>query len=315
MGFMLVIVIVMILFSLLHWIPILGEVVDALGWWLMVIFGLLMAVLLVGMVSWPMMSAAVSTEGTDSWEAVSRSYSYLIQAPWHFIWYNLVALAYGAALIFFVGLMGSLMVFLARWGVSQNPGLSISEDPKYNRDPAYLFVYSPTSFGWRELLLQGTKTKNGVAIVANGEINEVALREYENTDWSWWNTFGAGIVSGVWMNLIFLLVIGFGYSYFWSASTIIYLLMRKKVDDAEMDEVYLEEDEHEVSYTPPTPPAGTSPAPSTGPSLTMVEPPALRPSAPSPPTPAAPSEPSKPESAPTTSGSANGGPAGDGPAG
>src|SRR5260370_40780852 len=121
MGFMLVIVLVMILFGFLHWCPILGEVFDALGWWLMVVLGLVMAVLLVGLISWPMMSAAVSTEGTDSWEAVSRSYSYLIQAPWHFIWYNLVALAYGAILIFFVGLMGSLMVFLANGGVSENP--------------------------------------------------------------------------------------------------------------------------------------------------------------------------------------------------
>ena len=41
----------------------------------------------------------------------------------------------------------------------------------------------------------------------------------------------------------FLLVVGFGYSYFWSASTIVYILMRRYVDDTEMDEVYLEDDE------------------------------------------------------------------------
>jgi hypothetical protein len=310
MAFMLVLVVVMILYGFLHWIPGVGELIDGLFWWLMVVFGLIMAVLLVGLVSWPMMSAAVSTEGTDSWEAVSRSYSYLIQAPWHFLWYNLVALAYGAAIIFFVGLMGSLMVFLAKWGVSQNPALAWGQ-----REPAYLFVYSPTSFGWRELLLQGVtvNTDDGkvIPLVDHGIINEPALEKYRGS-FAWYNSVGASLVSAVWMNLIFLLVIGFGYSYFWSASTIIYLLMRKKVDDAEMDEVYLEEDEQEASYTPPTPPAGTSPAPSTGPSLTMVEPPSLRPSTPPPPTP---DEPSKPESAPTTSGSANGGPPGDGPAG
>src|SRR6266849_460721 len=139
MGFMLVIVLVMILFGFLHWIPILGDILDIAFWWVMVILGLIIAVLLIGLVSWPMMSAAVSTEGTDSWEAVSRSYSYLIQAPWHFIWYNLVALAYGAVLIFFVGLMGSLMIFLAKWGVGENPCLQVG-----NREPAYLFVYSPT---------------------------------------------------------------------------------------------------------------------------------------------------------------------------
>jgi hypothetical protein len=311
MGFMLVIVGVMILFGFLHWIPILGDFLDILGWWLMVILGLIMAVLLVGLVSWPMMSAAVSTEGTDSWEAVSRSYSYLIQAPWHFIWYNIVALAYGAVLIFFVGLMGSLMIFLAKWGVGENPCLQWG-----NREPAYLFVYSPTSFGWRELLLQGTKNEKGTYLVTDGKINQEAYKEYfeaEKHPWHWWDYCGAGVVSGFWMNLIFLLVIGFGYSYFWSSSTIIYLLMRRKVDDAEMDEIYLEEDDQEMSYTPPTPPAGTPPAPAPGPSLTMVEPPALRPTPP--PAPATAPEPQRTESAPTTGSGGNDAPTSSGPAG
>ena len=86
--------------------------------------GLLMAVALVGLVGWPLMAATVSAEGTDSWEAVSRSYSYVYQKPWHFIWYSLVAIAYGAAIVFFVGFMGSLAVYLAKWGVSQTPGIS-----------------------------------------------------------------------------------------------------------------------------------------------------------------------------------------------
>jgi hypothetical protein len=69
--------------------------------------------------------------------------------------------------------------------------------------------------------------------------------------------------------------LGFGYSYFWSASTIIYLLMRSKVDDTDFDEVYLEEEETE-EY-PIRPAATTPPAPATtGQQLTMVEAPTLR---------------------------------------
>jgi hypothetical protein len=235
----------------------------------------------------------------------------LIQAPWHFIWYNLVALAYGAVLIFFVGLMGSLMVFLAKWGVGENPCLQVG-----NREPAYLFVYSPTSFGWRELLLQGTKNEKGAYLVADGKINQEAYKDYfeaKEHPWHWWDYGSAAVVSGFWMNLIFLLVIGFGYSYFWSSSTIIYLLMRKKVDDAEMDEVYLEEEDQEMSYTPPTPPAGGPSAPAPGPSLTMVEPPALRPTVLTPapvspsPSPVAPTEPAKTESAPAAGDSSSDG--------
>ena len=49
-------------------------------------------------------------------------------------------------------------------------------------------------------------------------------------------------MTSFWVHLVFLMVIGFGYSYFWTASTQIYLLMRKRVDETEMDEVYLEEE-------------------------------------------------------------------------
>ena len=329
MAFMLALFLLMLVFSFLHWIPFVGEVVDILLWWAMVVLGLIMAILLVGLVSWPLMSAAVSTEGTDSWEAVSRSYSYLISAPWHFIWYNLVAIAYGAVLIFFIGFMGSLMVFLAKWGVTQNPALTVG-----NREPEYLFVYAPTSFGWRELLLQGArvdelpknaKVEKGTPVVKDGRINPDAYEDY-TSDWRWYCYVGAWVVSVVWMGLIFLLVVGFGYSYFWTASTIIYLLMRRKVDDAEMDEVYLEEDDQDLTYTPPATTTAPPPPPS-GPSTTMVEPPSLRtpPSQASPTIPMPPPEapahsraslgesaaPPKTESTPGPSG--NGGPSGDGP--
>src|SRR5262249_27963494 len=106
------------------------------------------------------------------------------------------------------------------------------------------------------------------------------------------NHVGAVLVA-IWLGLFFLLVLGVGYSYFWSASTIIYLLMRKQVDDAELDEVYFEEDEQEDYATGP-PAAASKPAPPpASPGLTMVESPALRTPpapapAPPPPAPAAP---------------------------
>jgi hypothetical protein len=333
MGFMLVLFLLMIIFGFLHWIPVLGDLLDGLLWWAMVVLGLVMAILLVGLVSWPLMAAAVSTEGTDSWEAVSRSYSYLISAPWHFIWYNLVAIAYGAVLIFFIGFIGSLMVFLAKWGVSQTPGLSLND-----REPEFLFVYAPTSFGWRELLLQGAHVHKpgphnvpaGTAVVKDGRIDENALDDFKhegpNQNWNINCYFSAWVVSVVWIGLIFLVVIGFGYSYFWTASTIIYLLMRRKVDDAEMDEVYLEEDDQDLTYTPPATTTAPPPPPG-GPSTTMVEPPSLRtppsqasPTIPMPPEAPAhsgaslgesPAAPPKTESSPGPSG--NGGPSGDGP--
>jgi hypothetical protein len=292
LAFALVVLIFMILFGVPHLIPWFGDIVwDGLLWWLMLICGLVMAVTLVGLVGWPLMSATISTEGTDSWEAVSRSYSYVYQRPWQYIWYGLIAIAYGAVLVFFIGLMGSLTVYLAKWGVSKNPFTSVA-----NREPSYLFVYAPTSFGWRTLLLEGA-TVHGQKVVENGAINPDAFADYldhPRTDGSTYqwpdektkdkevlngaNKFGAFLVA-IWLGILFLLMLGFGYSYFWSASTIIYLLMRRHVDAAELDEVYLEEDEQEGPYgghfTPPAPPAVATAVKSPSP-VTMVEPPTLR---------------------------------------
>jgi hypothetical protein len=131
----------------------------------------------------------------------------------------------------------------------------------FNRDPSYLFIWAPTSFGWRALLLQGSPV---------AAVNEPAV-----TLTHWWNYVGPFCIA-VWLGLVFLMIVGFGYSFFWSASTIIYLMMRRKVDDTELDEVYLEEEEPEESYTPPATPSSTPSQPaSTTSGLQIVEPPSL----------------------------------------
>jgi hypothetical protein len=256
----------MVVFGWLQMIPGLGDILlDGLLWGVMIVIGLLMAVVLIGLVGWPLMSATISAEGTDAWEAVSRSYSYVYQAPWQYIWYALVALAYGCVIVFFVGLMGSLTVYLSKWGVSATPGIGWKD-----RTPTFLFVYAPESFGWRALLLQDDTHD---LVTSAGQINKENYDAYV-ASMTWYNTVGAVLVSIVWVGTIFMLVLGFGFSYFWSASSIIYLLMRRKVDDAEMDEVYLEE-EDEPGYTGPlaTKPAPAPAAPTTGtrPSLPIVE--------------------------------------------
>jgi hypothetical protein len=45
-----------------------------------------------------------------------------------------------------------------------------------------------------------------------------------------------------------MLAVGFLYSYFWTASTCIYLLLRRDADATEMDEVFLEEEQEEATF-------------------------------------------------------------------
>ena len=291
------------------WIPGLGELMAGLLWPLSLIAGLIMAVVLVGLVGWPLMNATISTEGSDSFDALSRSYSYIFQVPWHCLGYALLSIAYGAVLVFFVGFMSTLLVYLGKWGVNQAP---VRDD----RDPAYLFMYAPGSFGWRDTLLEDsphkvfketiptdkkevpavtdkkllvpvTESKDGhfelkLKEKDKGqfelELKEPAAQEkknhpvperkgahYElktNGDYTvtWYNKVGMYLVT-FWLGLFFLLILGFGYSYFWSAAGIIYMLVRQKVDDTDLDEVFLEEDPDQPFVPENPPPAIPSGAP------------------------------------------------------
>ncbi len=224
-------------------LPIFGDIIVAgLLWPIVLVVGLIMAVVLVGLVGWPLMNATISTEGSDSFDALSRSYSYVYQAPWHYLWYGLVATAYGIVLVFFVGFMASLLVYLGKWGASA-PGIS-SADPKRDREPTYLFIYAPKSMGWRNLLIHNSQFAVAERkVTPSGVItDEYRLKAEYLNEMSWYNYTGAVLVA-IWIGAFFLLVVGFGYSYFWTAATIIYFLMRRQVDDTDLDEVHLEEDE------------------------------------------------------------------------
>lgn len=238
------------------------------------IIGLVMAVVVVGLLGWPLMYPTIAIEGSDSFDALSRSYSYLYQKPWQFLWYTLVTLAYGAAVVFFVGLMGSLMVYLTQWGIGQAPWL-YSDDPARDRTNAYLFEHAPTSFGWRDLSLHDSpwvEQKTPEVVVGESPVH-YEFREKYRASISTVNSIGGWLVS-FWLGVLFLLILGFSYSYFWTASTILYFLMRKAVDDTELDEIHMDEDES-MPMTPPPLKEAIAPAPPKPGtmSLNVVEPP------------------------------------------
>ncbi len=296
LGVIAVIVIGLAVYGLVAMIPILGDLIlYGLGLPLVLLGGVAIAVLLVGLVGYPLMYPTVSAEGSDTFDALSRSYNYVFQSPWSYIWYNLVATLYGAAVVFFVVFMGSLIVYAGKWAVSQAPWSEAS-----GRKPDFLFLYAPESFGWKQLLLEGSPIAVRPDEVKDPYTGRLRVdyvyahpddaQRYRD-DYTWWNWAGAGLVT-FWMVVAFLLVIGFSYSYSWSAATMVYLLMRRKVDETELDEVYVEEEQPESPFAP-TPPAPTAAAPS-GPaptSLPMVPPPVTAPAAVPPPPPPPPPAP------------------------
>jgi hypothetical protein len=69
-----------------------GLLLGGLIWPLALAAGLLMTLLLLGVLfGWPLMWATISAEGTDSFDALSRSYAYVFQRPLHYLFYVFVA--------------------------------------------------------------------------------------------------------------------------------------------------------------------------------------------------------------------------------
>jgi hypothetical protein len=295
LGIIALVVVGLICYGLIALIPFVGDILLlGIGLPAIIIGGAIMTVFLVGLVGYPMMYTTLSVEGdqSDTFDALSRSVNYVYQAPWNYLWNWLVAVLYGAAVTLFVLFFASVTVYVGKWAVGL-PASLIWKD----RKPEYLFVYAPESFGWKELMTKDSAYEvrgRWVMLDQNGQPTADPTRgvrqvyQYEpvspeayaaaRNDFWWYNTWGAGIVC-FWLTLAFLMMLGFSYSFFWSAATMIYLLMRKKVDEAELDEVF-EDEEPEVPLAPPKIATGPGPAAPISPtSLPVLAPPPVSPPA------------------------------------
>ncbi|QJW97936.1 hypothetical protein [Frigoriglobus tundricola] len=299
LGIIAAVVLGLVCYGLLALVPFVGDIVLlGIGLPAVIVGGAIMTVFLVGLVGYPMMYTTLSVEGdqSDTFDALSRSVNYVYQAPWAYLWNWLVAVLYGAAITLFVLFFVSVTVYVGKWAVGLTASL-VWQD----RKPEYLFVYAPESFGWRELLTKDSPyavqgdwvwldrdgketpepTKGVRQVYVYKPVNPETYTINRGEFW-WYNTWGAGIVC-FWLTLAFLLMLGFSYSFFWSAATMVYFLMRNKVDEAELDEVF-EDEEPEVPLAPPKLATGTAPPAASPTSLPVIAtPPAAPPVTPPPP--------------------------------
>lgn len=100
-----------------------GALIAAVLWFVVLIAAVIVAILAIGlMVGWPLMWAAISAEGSDSFDALSRSFAYTFQRPLHYLFYAAVAILFGGLSIlfahWFVDSVTSLTYFGASWGAN-----------------------------------------------------------------------------------------------------------------------------------------------------------------------------------------------------
>jgi hypothetical protein len=218
--------------GLLLYIPYVGPILVSILFFLGIAAGFVMALVLIGTIGGcTLMYPTVAVEGSDSFDAISRSFSYVYARPWRLLWYSLVALVYGALTYLFVRLFVFILLGLTH----------------------YFVTWFQTNYGWGRWNLMWP--------APHFEPFPLGRLSYDiNFDvLNWGEKTAAGILA-FWVYLIIGMLGAYLISFYFSANTIIYYLMRREVDATEMDDVYLEETDEDFGDTLAAPqgPAGSS---------------------------------------------------------
>jgi hypothetical protein len=214
----------LILIGLVGSVPVLGELVVGVGFFLVLAVSFVLALIIIGAIGGlGIMYPTIAVEGSDTFDAFSRSYSYVYSRPWRTLFYTLITAIYGTLCFVFVKLVIGL-VFGAASGVT---GVFMNMD-KAN----YALPLGKLQAMWFAPTLSGPFF---------GRFYTFPLS---------WSEQLASFFMAVWVFLVVGLVIAFAISFFFCGYTVIYLLLRKSVDTTEFEEVYVEEFESQIPKTP-----------------------------------------------------------------
>lgn len=203
--------------SLLGNIPWIGPILIGIPFALALVAGFIMTLMLIGTIAgFTLMYPTVAVEGSDSFDAISRSFSYIYARPWRMLFYSAIAIGYGALCYLFVRIFVYLVLSLthasAGLGMFANVAPGISLWPSLW--PAPSFQNLPHDIGFLSL--------NGGSAI------------------------GAWFIA-LWVYLLLALMGAFVISFFFSANTIIYYLMRREVDATGLDDVYHDQADDEFA--------------------------------------------------------------------
>jgi hypothetical protein len=192
------------LLGLLGNIPYAGEIIVACFMILALATGVVITIVLIGTVAgFNLMFPALAYDGLDCFDAISRSFNYVYSRPWRMGLYTGLAAIYGAICYMFVRLFAFLLLFVTHF--SLGVGLFKSGRAKFDA------VWPAPHFG----------NLSGSALGAT------------STGTAWF----AAIVIHIFVLAIVGLIVAFILSFYFSANTIIYALLRNKVDNTSLEEI------------------------------------------------------------------------------
>jgi hypothetical protein len=189
-----------------------GVLWAGIAWFVVLLLGILASLLALGLLfGWPLMWATVSSEGSDAFDALSRSYAYTFQRPFYYLFYAIVISVIGALSWLLVLQLGEGIIHLsywaAHWGVFDEERMAII-----------------------------------VAIASGQTVEEDLPLPATFRAGAWLISLANGLVRAV--------AFSFAYGYFWTAASGIYLLLRREVDHTEVDEIYADDDGQSYGLPP-----------------------------------------------------------------
>ena len=192
---------VALVIGLLGLIPGVGLFLTGLLWFISLICGALLALILIGVAaSWPLMYVTIAVEGSDAFDALSRSYSYVFSRPWYGLWIGIVSLLYGAVVLMFLHAAMFFAMHLANHA---------------------------TRVGMGEENYEKLWDRPQVMATENGEV----APKLETPPLG-------GKLRAAWAKGFMTLSTVFVYSYFWVAMTIAYFLLRHSEDATPFKKVF-----------------------------------------------------------------------------
>ncbi len=224
-------------------IPLVGPPIVGIVFFLAIAAGFVMTLVLLGTVGgFDLMYPTIAVEGSDSFDAISRSFSYVYARPWRMLFYTLLAIVYGALSYLFVRLFIYLTLALTHYFVGW--WIFRSAD---NYQALWPVMWGGPQF-WNLPYMP------------------------ENSALSGGHWLGATLIA-IWVYLTISMMGAFVMSFYFSVNTLIYYLLRNDVDATEMDDVYLEQPEEDFSETTASPTVASTPTPAPITPSPVIEPP------------------------------------------
>ncbi len=220
-----------------------GAALGGIVWIVVLAVAFLITLILFGLAfAWPLIISAISCEGQDSFDGMSRAFAYIFQRPLHFFCYVLLAVVFSGICWLVVSTIVQGAVNTSFWATSW--GSNVGSYRTGDLSGEYQLQAASIDNAIRDDVAAG---KTNLKAQAGKKSTDASQSPGDSTPFMLW--VGRGMIQ-FWNGVALTLGAAFLYGMFWTIVPAIYLLLRKDLDDTEMDEIYLV-DERRTFELPP----------------------------------------------------------------